>query len=230
MVQMNNTECEEGRDNALSIDLLPKIRPKSYSFMSSKDVIFKKNIKCAKEEIGKDSEISKSISFGKTSSLANLSNRPKTSSFLRDLRKLFSRSKTSINASTITTTTTSTLTREIKSQDSIIMRNGMENLNNFDIELREKSRSRSWSHYETQGIFHKNRKPVESKPVGKRIYSSIRALRKNKSVELMNEVVTEDTENKSSIHSKVIIHLSCKHYFYFFINIQKYIKQKKERV
>ncbi|VDK88481.1 unnamed protein product [Onchocerca ochengi] len=198
MVQMNSDEHEEERNNTLSIDLLPEIRPKSHSFMSSKDVIVKKNTKRTKEEIAKDSEISKSILIEKSSSLANLSNRPKTSSFLRDLRKLFSRSKTSINATT--TIINTTLTREINSRDNIVMRNGMENLKNFNIELREKSRSRSWSHYEAQGIFHKYRKASESKSASRRIYSSIRALRKNGSV--VNQVATENPENKSFMHSK----------------------------
>lgn len=196
---MNNAEHEEGGSEGKNItiisssDLPPEIRPKSYSFVGSKGGILKRNITKHAEY----SEITKINSFEKISSLTNLDSNSKARSFLRDFRKLFMKNKTSTDANTATTiTATST-----KSQGSMNMQDEVEDLNYSITQLRKKSRS--WSHYDAQKIFRKYRKSDGSKPASKRIYSPIRALRNNRNITFMNQVVTENVERGSAVCEKV---------------------------
>lgn len=183
---MNNAECEETGINLLSSDLPPKIRPKSYSFIASKDAILKKNI----AERVEDPEISKINSREKMSSLTNLHSHPKTRSFLRDFRKLFMKNKTSID-----TTATSSKVVHNSLGGGVEMENKMEYLNDSIMQPRKKSRS--WSYCDEQKLFRKYRKTAESR------FTPVRAQRNNKKIEFIKQTVTKNTECGSTVYSKV---------------------------
>ncbi|VBB33739.1 unnamed protein product [Acanthocheilonema viteae] len=173
------------------------MRPKSYSFMDSKDVILQKNI----TEHVDDSKINEINPLEKMSSLTNLSSHTKARSFLRDFRKLFMKNKTSTDATantiTTTTTTTNATTTSTKinySLDSIEMENEREDLNDSVTSLRKKSSS--WSHCERQKFFRKYHKLAESK------LTSTRAQRNDRRMGFISQTVTKNTERGSTVYSK----------------------------
>uniref|UniRef100_A0A0R3RLH7 Uncharacterized protein n=1 Tax=Elaeophora elaphi TaxID=1147741 RepID=A0A0R3RLH7_9BILA len=207
---MNSNEREEGGEegesnNTLLPDLPPKVRPKSYSFVGSKDVTYKKNIA---KRIG-DSEISKINSFEKISSMTNLDSHSKARSFLRDFRKLFMKNKTSMGTASATITSTNITASSVTSSNimnhslgSIKMENEMGNLNDSITPLRKKSSS--WSQCDAQKLLRKCRKSADSKFASKRINSPIRAQQRNsRKMGPANHAITENTRYKITVYSKV---------------------------
>ncbi|CAG9540431.1 unnamed protein product [Cercopithifilaria johnstoni] len=188
-MRMNDTEYEEGGNNTSSSNLPPKIRPKSHSFMDSKDIILKRNS-------AGDSEISRINSFEKISSLTNLHSHPKARSFLRDFRKLFRKNRTSTNTATTTAATATDISAKINySLRSIETENEMENLNDSITQLRKKSQS--WSHYEDQKLFPKCRKYAGS------MFTPIRVQRSNRRMGFINQMVIGNNGCRNTVYSKV---------------------------
>lgn len=182
---MSNTDDSGGSGNVTSsLHLLSKMRPKAHSFVNSDDVIFKSSIRKYTDNHG---SIEMNL-FQNISSLTKFDNSPKTRSFIRDFRKLFTKNRTSTDVTSVAVAATTANAAAANPSSSIGAQNEEEHFYHLPNQLRRKSLS--WSQYEAQKIFRKCRKFAGTRPSSKHIYSAAEGLRNNRNMTLMDYVVS----------------------------------------
>uniref|UniRef100_A0A915PWR0 Uncharacterized protein n=1 Tax=Setaria digitata TaxID=48799 RepID=A0A915PWR0_9BILA len=178
MISMNDNEFDKQCDN--TNEVLPEIRPKSYSFIDTKENAFRKK----KLESDGECESCKKKTLKKALSLVRLDGHPKTFSFLWDFRKFFTRQKSSANFPSKRMTNNNALNDGVETNDE------MKLFNDQILSMRNKSHSRTY--YDGKGLFQKYKRTAKRRSTNKRIFSPMEKLRDKRTKAFVKQAVTEN--------------------------------------